>query len=83
MGHRCRGKTIIFFKWKTVSNLPDDELDDAIKNMEHNSYELHPTPQAAWISELIIVCTDFKVARASYIAFHKSRATKGLQKKRK
>jgi hypothetical protein len=70
------------FKWKTVSNLPAGELDDAIENMEHNAYKMHPTPQAAWISELIIACTAFRVARAAFRAFQKSRGTKGLQKKR-
>ena len=71
------------FKWKTVSNLPAGELDDTIKNMKHNAYLLHPKPEAAWISELIIACTAFQVARAAYWSLTKYRATKGLQKKRK
>jgi hypothetical protein len=71
------------FKWKTVSNIPVGELDDTINSIRDNAYELHPAPSAAWISALITACTAFKVARAAYRAFHRSRQNKGLQKKRK
>jgi hypothetical protein len=60
------------FKWRTVSNLPAGELDDAIKNMKHNASKLHPKPEAAWIQELIIACTAFKVAAAAYSAYRRS-----------
>ena len=69
------------FKWTTVSNLPVGELDAAIKNMKHNLKLLQPNPEAARISELIIACTKFKVAKAAHKAYHASRERKGLQKK--
>ena len=80
---RALNPPLSLFKWKTVSNIPVGELDDTINSIEDNAYELHPAPSAAWISALINACTTFKVARAAYIGFHRSRQNKGLQKKRK